>query len=198
MKKSFSYRLITNTAFQVLLAIIAGILVGQYAPETGKKMEVLGTGFVKIIKVFIGPIIFLTIVPGIGAIGDLKKVGRMGLKALIYFEVITTFALALGIVVALVVQPGSIDRSALDTGDVSHYAQAAGEFTWAGFFLSNLTLQVLIIAIVTGVVVTYVKSREKIVDFLDNVSDYVFKALKYVMYLAPIGAFGGMAFAVAK
>ncbi|HLP10739.1 MAG TPA: cation:dicarboxylase symporter family transporter [Flavobacteriales bacterium] len=198
MKKSILYKLITNTAFQVLIAIIAGVLIGHYLPETGMKMEFLGTSFVFIISIFIGPIIFLTIVPGIGALGDLKKVGRMGLKALVYFEVITTFALALGILVAYVFEPGNIDKSALNVQDVTKYTAKAKEFTWSGFFLSNTTLQILIVSVITGIVCTYLKSRVKIVKNLEIASKFVFKILKYIMYLAPIGAFGGMAYAVGK
>lgn len=198
MKKPVFIRLISNTAFQVLIAIIAGILVGHFAKDFAVKMEILGTSFVKIISLFIAPIIFLTIVTGISAMGDLKKVGRIGLKALIYFEVITTFALGLGLLVSYLLQPGAVDMSGLKAGDASKYVNQAEAFTWSNFFLSNLTLQVLVFSIITGIVCTFLKQREKIVHNLETVSKYVFKVLKYVMYLAPIGAFGGMAFVVGK
>jgi aerobic C4-dicarboxylate transport protein len=196
-KKSFAYRLFTNTAFHVLVAIIAGIMLGHFSPENGMAMERVGKTFVDIIKVFIGPIIFLTIVLGISRVGDLKKVGRIGVKALLYFEVVTTFALVLGLLVAYILKPGNIDIGGLSAKDPSKYTNAPG-FTWIEFFLSNFTLQVLLFALLTGIVFNYLPKRERLVHGLENISRYVFTALKYVMYLAPIGAFGGMAFAVGK
>lgn len=198
MKKPLILRLLSNTAFQVLLAIIAGVLVGHFAPAFAVKLEFLGTGFVHLIKVFIPPIIFLTIVPGICAMGDLKKVGRIGLKALLYFEVVTTFALALGVLVAHVFEPGHVDIEGLKAGDPSKYINQAGEFTWSGFFLSNITLQILVFSLITGIVCTFLRQRETIVHKLETASKYVFLVLKWVMYLAPIGAFGGMSFAIGK
>jgi len=198
-KRNGFIRLISNTAFQVLVAIIAGVLLGSFNPALGVKMEIVGKTFINIIKVFIGPIIFLTIVLGISSIGDLKKVGRVGIKALIYFEVITTLSLALGLLVALVLKPGDIDIAGLTAKDPSAYTNQAQEpFNWLNFLLSNFTLQVLIVGTLTGFVISHLNKREKIVSVLDNISQYVFKALKYVMYLAPLGAFGGMAFAVGK
>ena len=108
--RSIAKRILTNLTFWVLIAIIAGVLLGHFAPETGKQMEVIGSTFVKIIKLFIPPIIFLTIVLGISGMHDLKKVGRIGVKALVYFEVVTTFALVIGIAVAYFIKPGSIPR----------------------------------------------------------------------------------------
>lgn len=198
-KRSGAYLLVTNTAFQVLIAIIAGILVGHFAPATGVKMEIVGKAFVELIKIFIGPIIFLTIVLGISGMGDLRKVGRIGIKALVYFEIVTTFALALGVLVAHFLKPGAIDIAGLTAKDASTYTDKASKpFSWASFFMSNFTLQVLALALIAGIVCSYLKNREKIISTLENISTYIFKALKYVMYLAPIGAFGGMAFAVGK
>jgi aerobic C4-dicarboxylate transport protein len=197
-KKSWFIKLISNTALQVLVAIIAGVLVGHFNPSLGVKMEIVGKSFINIIKVFIGPIIFLTIVLGISSIGDLKKVGRVGIKALVYFEVVTTLSLALGLFVAYVVKPGAINIEGLTAKDPSAYTNKATNFSWVNFFLSNFTLQVLVVGILSGFVISHLNKREKIVEVLDNVSQFVFKILKYVMYLAPIGAFGGMAFAVGK
>jgi len=189
-----------NLTFWVLIAIIAGILLGHYAPATAIKMEIVGKTFVDIIKLFIGPIIFLTIVLGISGMGDLKKVGRIGLKSLIYFEVLTTFALAIGIVVAVIVQPGQISKTGLQEQDPSKYtqAQSAAGFDWGQFFLSNFTLQVLLVAIIVGVVLNFSRHREAAVAKLSVLSKLVFKGLKYVMYLAPLGAFGGMAYTIGK
>jgi len=196
-KKTWFIRMLSNTALQVLVAIIAGILIGHFDPPLGVKMEIVGKTFINIIKIFIGPIIFLTIVLGISSIGDLKKVGRVGIKALVYFEVVTTLSLALGLFVAYFLKPGAIDISGLTAKDPSAYTKAS-EFSWLSFFLSNLTLQVLVVGILSGFVISHLSKREKIVEVLDTISQYVFKALKYVMYLAPLGAFGGMAFAVGK
>lgn len=196
--KSILYRVLTNTALHVLVAIIAGVLVGHFYPATGVKMEIVGKGFVNIIKVFIAPIIFLTIVLGISGMGDLKKVGRIGIKSLIYFEIVTTFALTLGLLVAHFLKPGDIDLAGLTAKDASQYTQNTQAFSWIGFFMSNLTLQVLVVALIAGIVISNLKSRTKIVTSFETVSEFVFKILKVVMYLAPIGAFGGMAFAVGK
>ncbi len=188
-----------NLAFQVLLAILLGAAIGHYYPATGVKMEIIGKSFVDLIKIFIAPIIFLTITLGIGGMGDLKKVGRVGLKALIYFEVVTTFALGIGIVVALLLKPGQINREGLSIQDASKYTkQADHAFDWLQFFLSNFTLQVLVLALIAGMVLSYSKKREARVQLLEKVSSFVYKLLRYVMYLAPLGAFGGIAFAVGK
>ncbi len=197
-QKNWFIKLISNTALQVLLAIVAGVLIGHFNPPLGVKMEIVGKTFINIIKVFIGPIIFLTIVLGISSIGDLKKVGRVGIKALVYFEIVTTFSLALGLFVAYFLKPGAIDIAGLTAKDPSAYTSQAIEFSWLNFFLSNFTLQVLLAGILAGFIIGHLQKREKIVGFLENISKYVFKALTYVMYLAPIGAFGGMAFAVGK
>jgi aerobic C4-dicarboxylate transport protein len=192
-------KIITNIAFQVIVAIVAGILLGHFYPAVGVQMDIIGKTFINIIKLFIAPIIFLTIVLGISSIGDLKKVGRVGVKALVYFEVVTTFALAAGILVAVIFKPGNINRGSLGVLDASKYTNnAATPFSWGTFFLNNLTLQVLIAAIIIGIVLSFSKYRAIAVEKLEMLSKIVFKALRYVMYLAPLGAFGGMAFAVGK
>lgn len=194
MKKIF-----THLTFYVFLAIIAGILLGHFNPKMGESMEFIGKYFIAIIKVFVGPIIFLTIVLGIGSMGDLKKVGRIGLKSLIYFEVVTTFALALGVFLAIYLEPGNIDKSALILQDASKYTSKAGEpFSWLKFLQNNFTIQVLLVSIIGGITLNSLKQRQIIVHKLERVSKFVFLCLKYVMYLAPLGAFGGMAYAVGK
>lgn len=191
--------IIKNLAFQVLLAIIAGVCLGHFYPAIGVKMEIIGNGFISIIKVFIAPIIFLTITLGIAGIGDIKKVGRIGAKSLLYFEIVTTFALLLGILMAHIIEPGKIDMSMLSAKDATKYIkQADVPFDWLQFLLSNLTLQVLIVGLIFGVVLTFVKRKAKMMSALKFSSDLVFKALKLVMYLAPLGAFGGIAYAVGK
>jgi len=189
-----------NLTFWVLIAIIAGVLLGYYEPATAIKMEIVGKTFVDIIKLFIGPIIFLTIVLGISGMGDLKKVGRIGLKSLIYFEVLTTFALAIGILIGVIIEPGKISKTGLQVQDPSKYTQSSAHagFDWAHFFLSNFTLQVLLLAIIAGIILNFSKHRETAVLNLGKLSKLVFTGLKYVMYLAPLGAFGGMAFTIGK
>lgn len=197
--KKLVFSILTNLTFWVLIAILIGVFVGHYTPDTGVQMKVVGDGFISIIKLFIVPIIFLTIVLGIGGMGDLKKVGRIGVKSLLYFEIVSTIALAIGIIVGYIAQPGKIDKTGLDIQDASKYTQSSGEgFNWVSFFMSNSTLQVLIVAIIIGVLLNYHSKREHIVAFLYKCSKIVFKALKYVMYLAPLGAFGGMAYTVGK
>ncbi|MBI3482639.1 MAG: cation:dicarboxylase symporter family transporter [Bacteroidetes bacterium] len=180
------------------MAILAGILLGHFYPATAVKMEIVGKTFVNIIKLFIGPIIFLTITIGIGAIGDLKRVGRVGIKALIYFELVTTLALAIGVLVALILKPGHIELAALQSQDASKYTSTEKSFDWLQFLLANFTLQVLIVAVIAGVALSYSAKREKMIEWLEKISAIVYRLLRYVMYLAPLGAFGGIAFAVGK
>ncbi|MEK8179774.1 cation:dicarboxylase symporter family transporter [Flavobacterium buctense] len=198
-KESVLFTIVTNLTFWVLIAIVCGVLLGHFQPETGQEMKIVGDSFIQLVKIFIGPIIFLTIVLGIAGIGDLKKVGRIGIKALIYFEIVTTLALAIGVVAAYIIQPGKIDKSGLDIQDASKYTSgASAEFNWLEFFLSNFTLQVLVVAIICGILLNYYSKRETVVAGLYKVSKIVFRALKIVMYLAPLGAFGGMAYTVGK
>jgi aerobic C4-dicarboxylate transport protein len=197
--KNIFYTIITNLTFWVLIAILAGVLLGHFSPENGVKMEIVGKRFVDLIKLFIGPIIFLTIVLGISGMGNLKKVGRIGVKALGYFEVVSTVALAIGVAVAYIFQPGKIDKSGLSLGDASQYTNgSAKDFSWLQFFFSNFTLQVLLAAIVCGIALNFYQKREQTILVLERFSKVVFTGLKYVMYLAPIGAFGGMAYTIGK
>ncbi|MEP6929773.1 MAG: cation:dicarboxylase symporter family transporter [Flavobacterium sp.] len=198
-KKSTFFTIITNLTFWVLIAIIAGVLLGHFSPQKGMEMEIVGKTFVDIIKLFIGPIIFLTIVLGISGMGNLKKVGRIGVKALGYFEIVSTVALAIGVTVAYVFKPGKIDKTGLALQDASQYTNHAAEnFSWLKFFLSNFTLQVLLAAIVCGIALNFYQKREQTILVLERFSKIVFTGLKYVMYLAPLGAFGGMAYTIGK
>jgi aerobic C4-dicarboxylate transport protein len=190
-------KIVTNLAFQVLIAIISGILLGHFYPAIGTKMDIVGRSFINLIKLFIGPIIFSTIVLGMTSVGDMKKVGRLGLKAVIYFEIVTTIALLLGILVAYYVEPGKIDISGLTAQDASKFTKSPQkEFSWWEFFQSNFTLQVLVAALISGVVINRLPQREYLVKHLSRFSMTVFGLLRWVMYLAPLGAFGGIAYAV--
>jgi aerobic C4-dicarboxylate transport protein len=210
-----------NLTFWVLTAITAGVLLGHFYPSIALQpilekpikfslyfsefeikttfSELLSSIFISIVKLFICPIIFLTIMLGIISMGDLKKVGKVGAKALIYFEVVTTVALFIGVIIANVIRPGDgVVTSEIKGGDISKYTKSADAFSWMKFFLDNATLQVLLLAIVMGVVLSNYSGRQKIVDFLAPISKKIFWALHKVMYLAPIGAFGGMAFTIGK
>lgn len=192
-------KIVTNLTFWVLTAIIAGALLGHFAPATAVQMDVLGKGFISVVKLFINPIIFLTITLGISSMGDLKKVGRIGGKALIYFEVVTTLALIIGIAVAYVIQPGAgVVPQTADGAGIDQYTQRAGEFSWLHFLADNLTLQVLLVSIIGGMALSRYAGRQPIIDRLTWASRYVFLGLHWVMRFAPIGAFGGMAFTIGK
>ncbi len=208
-------KILKNLTFWVLLAITLGVFFGAYFPKEAVNLKIsfpdwkdgglfwdwktLGDAFITVVKLFINPIIFLTITMGIAAMGDLKKVGKTGGKALVYFELVTTFALLIGIFVAYIIQPGAgVDTSKAVGADVSKYVKSASSFSWIKFFMDNLTLQVLVFSLILGMVLGRWESRKKILDPLSKISKYVFKGLHYVMYLAPIGAFGGMAFTIGK
>lgn len=185
----------------VFIALIAAVLLGYFYPATAVKMEKLGVWFINIVKCFIPFIIFLTIVSGISGMSDLKKAGRIGIKSLLYFEVVTTLSLAIGIILAYLIQPGKIDKTGLAIQDASKYiSQGKAGFDWIKFFRDNLTLQILVLSIITGIVVSLLSSpkKEKVLSLLEPATKLVFRLLKYVMYLAPVGAFGGMAFTIGK
>ncbi|MPR35537.1 C4-dicarboxylate transporter DctA [Salmonirosea aquatica] len=194
-------KLFTNLTFWVLTAITVGALLGHFQPETAQKMQPLGKGFIDLVKLFINPIIFLTISLGISGMGDLKKVGKVGGKALLYFEVVTTFALVIGVAMAYLIRPGDgvVTAGMTGTGDVSKFQQEADKgFSWWEFLKNNLTIQVLIFSILFGIFLSKFNGKQRIVDGLTYLSKYVFKALHFVMLFAPIGAFGGMAFTIGK
>jgi len=181
----------------VLIALIAAVLLGQFFPGIAVKMKFLGDDFITGIKVFIPFIIFLTIVSGISGMTDLKKVGRIGIKALIYFEVVTTLSLSIGIVLAYLIQPGRIDKQGLPTGDATQIARST-QFDWGAFFAHNLTLQVLLAAIVIGILVSRHPRRGKFLSPIREATHFVFQVLKFFMFFAPLGAFGGMAYTIGK
>ncbi len=203
-------RLASNLTIQVLTAIALGVLVGVIAPDFGKSLRPLGDTFVKLVKMVIGPIIFLTIVLGIANMVDLKKVGKVGGKAFLYFEIVTTFALAIGLVVVNVTKPGAgIDTSVLATGDVSQYTKAGEGMTFVDFvthivpssvidaFAKGEILQIVFFAVLFGIALTSLGATAKpLIDVMDRTSHVFFKIVAMVMKVAPIGAFGAMAFTV--
>lgn len=199
--------------FQVIIAIIAGILLGRYYPELGEKMKPLGDGFIKLVKMIIAPVIFITLTLGIAHMTDLKKVGRIAIKAMIYFFTFSTLALIIGLIVGNLLQPGhglNIDPASL-SGDVSQYKERAHDSTLTGFIMNIIPdtlfsplvgdniLQVLLVAILMGVALVLTKEKsKKVTDFLQDLSTPVFKIVHMLMKLAPIGAFGAMAFTIGK
>lgn len=191
MKKIFS-----SLTFWVLLSIITGIIIGHFSPQTGVKMEFLGKWFIEVIRIFISPIIFLTISLGISGMSDLKKVGKVGGKAVLYFEVITTVALLIGLLMAHIIEPGAGIKM---THSISSGSKSAiNDFSWLTFLKENHTIQVLIISIASGIFLSQYSQKERVIHFLTKISKYIFKCLHIVMYLAPVGAFGGMAYTIGK
>ncbi len=199
---------------QVLTAITLGIWLGHFYPATGEAMKPLGDGFIKLIKMIIAPIIFVTVVHGIAAMSDMKKVGRVGLKALMYFEIVTTLALAVGLVVANLVQPGAgmnIDAASIDTKEIANFVtqskdQSTIQFlldiipkTLVGAFAEGNILQVLLIALLFAFGLQALGTRgEPLLNIIEQVAQVLFKIVGYIMRLAPIGAFGAMAFTIGK
>jgi aerobic C4-dicarboxylate transport protein len=197
---------------QVLVAIAIGCVLGSLAPATGAAMKPLGDGFIKLIKMIIAPIIFTTVVLGIAGSEDLKRVGRTGGLALVYFEVVSTFALIVGLLVVNTVQPGAgmnVDVATLNGASVAEYAKpgkmgSTQEFllhiiptTFVDAFAKGEILQVLFLALLSGVALQKIGGRNSIIfQFIEQASELFFNIVKIIMYAAPIGAFGAMAFTV--
>ncbi len=206
--------LYTHLYFQVLTAIILGVLLGHFYPHIGEQMKPLGDGFIKLIKMLIAPIIFCTVVHGIASMDDMKKVGRVGLKALIYFEVVTTLALIVGLLVINILQPGSgmnVDPRTLDTKSIQIYTTTAGQETTVDFLLRIIPntvvgafaegeiLQVLFFAILFAFALFMLGQRGKpLLDLIDTISHALFNIVGIIMRVAPLGAFGAMAFTIGK
>ena len=190
-------KIVAHLSFYVLLAIIAGVVLGIFAPEQAIQLEPLAKGFINIIKLFTYPIIFLTVSLGIASMGSLKKVGRIGFNALIYFEIVSTLSLAIGVFVALIVKPGQINKEGLQMQDPSKYTRSTSFDLWA-IIKDNTNLQILILAILVGFVLNFLQKKETYIQWLGKITHYVFVALKWVMYLAPLGALGGMSYAIGK
>ncbi|MEK5500000.1 C4-dicarboxylate transporter DctP [Bacillus sp. FSL M8-0168] len=204
-------KLLKNLTFQVITAVLLGVLVGVLWPDAGKQMKPLGDTFINAVKMVIAPIIFFTIVLGIAKMGDMKKVGKVGGKAFIYFEVVTTLALIVGLFVVNLIKPGAgLDYSKLEKGDVSQYTQNGGQgIDWVEFvthivpsnmvdaFAKGDILQVLFFSILFGTGLAALgKKGQSIIDFFDKLSQVFFKIIGYIMRAAPIGAFGAIAYTI--
>jgi aerobic C4-dicarboxylate transport protein len=199
---------------QVLIAIAIGILLGHFYPELGAMMKPLGDGFIKLIKMIIAPIIFCTVVCGIAGMESMKAVGRTGVLALIYFEIVSTLALIVGLVIVNIVEPGAgmnIDVSTLDPKAVESYAKAAEQQSVVDFLLNVIPttvvdafargeiLQVLLFALLFGFALHATGERGRnVFELIDRLSHVLFRIVSMIMRLAPIGAFGAMAFTIGK
>lgn len=207
LKKKPFYR---SLYFQVITAIIIGILLGHFSPEWGQKMQPFGTGFIKLIKMVIAPIIFCTVVTGIAGMEDMKSVGKTGGWALLYFEIVSTFALIIGLIIVNVVKPGAemhINPATLDATSIAKYVgkdQSIPEFimniipdTVVGAFASGEILQVLFFAILFGFALHRLgESGRPLLRFIDQVSHAMFNVVNMIMKVAPLGAFGAMAYTI--
>ena len=198
---------------QVLFAIIIGALIGGIWPEfaTNPWFDALGQGFIKLIKMVIGPIIFCTVTSGIAHITDAKKVGRVGVKAIIYFEIVSTFALVIGLIVGNIIEPGTGFTGNADAGAVDKYVKAAHEMKSVDFVLNIIPdsvvgafargdiLQILLFSILFGFALMGLGNRAaKVRDFIDESTQAIFGVINIVMRAAPFGAFGAMAFTIGK
>jgi aerobic C4-dicarboxylate transport protein len=203
-------RLHHNLTVQVLVAISLGVVLGLVAPNAGRAMKPLGDTFVNLVKMVIAPVIFLTIVLGIANMSDLRKVGRVGGKALLYFEIVSTFALAIGLLVVNITKPGEgLDVSSLAKGDVSKFTEQGKAMSFVDFathivpssavdaFARGEVLQVVFFAVLFGFALASLGERGRpLTDLLDRLSQVFFRIVAIVMKVAPIGAFGAMAYTV--
>jgi aerobic C4-dicarboxylate transport protein len=200
---------------QVLIGIVIGAAIGYFVPDIGAKLQPFADGFIKLIKMLLAPIIFGTVVVGIAKMGSIKEVGRIGVKALIYFEILSTIALVVGLIVVNVVKPGvgmNINVNALDGSAINKYSQAASEqggtvdfflniipHTFLGAFSNGVMLQVILLSVLMGVALVQMGETSKpLINTIDLFLQGLFKIVAMVMRLAPIGAGAGMAFTIGK
>ncbi|HEX4498491.1 MAG TPA: dicarboxylate/amino acid:cation symporter [Thermoanaerobaculia bacterium] len=207
-------RWVHSLYLQVLVAVALGALLGFLNPTLGAAMKPLGDGFIKLVRMLIAPIVFTTVVTGIAKMGDLKRVGRIGLKGIVYFEVLTTFALAIGLLIGKLAQPGAgmnVDPAKLDTRAIASYTASSHSLSTVDFLLNIIPkdvadafargdiLQVLLFSILFGVALAAFKDRGSVVlHFVEELSQVLFRIVAIIMRLAPLGAFGAMAFTVGK
>ncbi|WP_043931201.1 dicarboxylate/amino acid:cation symporter [Bacillus sp. EB01] len=202
-----------NLTTQVIIGIILGITVGFIFPEFGSQLKVIADIFIKLVKMIIAPIIFLTIVIGIAGMGDMKKVGKIGGKALLYFEIVSTIALAIGILVGNLIKAGEGIDAKAGQGDVSQYTKAAEETnngfvgfivsiipdSFVGAFTGGQLLPVLLLAVLFGISLAHLgKSGKPILDFLEKLSEVFFGLVNIIMKVSPYAAFGAMAYTIGE
>ena len=199
---------------QVIIALILGVVLGMVYPETAIALKPLGDGFLKLIKMIVAPLVFFVIVTGIAGAGDLKKVGRVGVKCLVYFEILTTLALIIGIILAYAVQPGvgmNVDPATLDAKDAASFAKTAGETTIAKFLLNLIPdtitdsfargdiLQIMVFAIPFGFALAMGgETAHHVVKVIDAVLHAMFRMMGFIVRLAPLGVLGAIGFTTGK
>ncbi|WP_321889542.1 C4-dicarboxylate transporter DctA [Paraburkholderia bannensis] len=214
MRPSTFKRYLSKLYIQVLIGIVAGILVGYFYPDIGVDLKPLGDLFIKLIRMLLAPIIFASVVVGIARMNDLHEAGRVGVKAVLYFEVASTIALVIGLVVVNAIQPGSgmnIDPAHIDSSSIANYAHAAQEHTTLGFLMSIVPnsivgafangeiLPIIFFSVLFAIALAKLGPRTApLVDMLDMFLQGMFGVVRIVMFVAPLGAFGGMAFTIAK
>lgn len=208
-------RFLKHLYVQVLIGIALGAGLGVMYPDFAVDMKFFGDSFIALLKMLIGPIIFMTVVTGIANSGSMKKVGRIGVKSLLYFEVVSTFALVLGLVAVNLIQPGkgfNVDPSTLDASAVNEFSQKSHDLSTLGFIKSLIPstffnaftasgdlLQILVLALLFGYALIHIGERGRpVLDLISSVSQVFFKMVHVLMHVAPIGAFGAMAFTVGK
>jgi aerobic C4-dicarboxylate transport protein len=206
-------KLFTNTlSTRVVVGIVAGVTVGILFPHFGAKLQPIGDAFIKLIRMLIAPIIFLTVVLGISSLGSLRQLGRIGIKALVYFEIVTTIALLMGIVSVKLIRPGqgmNINVATLDAASVQHYATAKHlgliDFllnmipdNLAGAFVNGEILQVLLVAILTGMALLMLGGQDKLLELAHQISTLLFKMIAIIMEFSPLASFGALAFTIGR
>jgi aerobic C4-dicarboxylate transport protein len=199
--------------FRVILGVLAGLALGIFWPSAGERMKPLGDGFIKLIRMMIAPLIFFTVIVGIANIGDMKKLGRVGIKALLYFEVVTTLALGIGLLVVTVVQPGrgmNVNPATLDAAAIREFASQGQQLhavdfllniipdTLVGAFAKGEILQVLLLAILFGLALASWPQGASLVVACDKIAHALFRVIGSIMQAAPVGAFGAIAFTIGR
>ncbi|MGO9256930.1 MAG: dicarboxylate/amino acid:cation symporter [Bryobacteraceae bacterium] len=199
--------------FRVVMGIVLGVLLGVFYPHAGESMKPLGDGFIKLIRMMIAPIIFFTVIVGIAGIGDMKKLGRVGIKSLAYFEVVTTISLLIGLAVVKIVQPGAgmnVNPATLDAKAIAQYAAQGQELHTVDFLMNIIPttvtnaftqgdiLQVLLVAILFGLALAALPGGKAIVEACDKIAHWLFRVIGLIMQAAPLGAFGAMAYTIGK
>src|SRR6266481_1817535 len=215
MKNTNNFKYLNELYAQVLIAILIGGLIGFFWPQVGESLQPIADGFIKLIKMLLSPIIFGTVVVGIAKMNNIKEVGRIGVKSLIYFEIVSSLALVTGLVVVNVMQPGAgmnIDASQINAASISSYVNAAeGDHGFAKFvldiipttivdaFAKGAMLQVILISVLMGVAMVHLGERGKpLVNLIDILLQGLFRIVAMVMRLAPLGAGAGIAFTIGK
>ncbi|WP_260737264.1 C4-dicarboxylate transporter DctA [Tunturiibacter lichenicola] len=208
-----SIRFTRTLYFRVIVGILAGVAVGYFAPHVGEQLKPIGDGFIKLVRMLVTPIIFLTVVVGIASMGDTRRLGRVGIKAIVYFEAVTTLALVIGFAAVSLIRPGAgmnVDSTTLDSTSVAQYVAQGKHLDATGFVLNIIPdsfvgafangeiLQVLLLAILTGIALVAFDDERRLLSLAKSSSHLFFRITALVMELAPFAAFGAMGFTIGK